>query len=68
LFDKGQFKLVAGQAFVQIVLSAINAVSGFMEGDVVYLVNTAGFRCKRCVGGQLFREVVAVKEIMITYS
>jgi len=29
----------AGKALVQIVLSAINAVSGFMEGVVVYLVN-----------------------------
>jgi len=29
----------AGKAFIQIVLSAINAVSAFMEGVVVYMVN-----------------------------
>jgi len=29
----------AGKALVQTVLSAINAVSGFMAGIVVYLVN-----------------------------
>jgi len=26
----------------------------------------AGFRCMRCVDGQLFREVVAIKEIMVS--
>jgi len=50
----------AGTALVQIVLSAINTVSRFMEGVVVYLVNcrmrqnVASFRCKWCVDGQLF--------------
>jgi len=29
----------AGKALVQIVLHAINADSGFMEGTVVYLIN-----------------------------
>jgi len=29
-------------------------------------VNVADFQCKRCVDGQLFREVVARKEIMIS--
>jgi len=29
----------AGKALVQIALSAINAVSGFLEGVVMYLVN-----------------------------
>jgi len=29
----------AGKVLVQIVFSAINAVNGFMEGVVVYLVN-----------------------------
>jgi len=30
------------------------------------LHNLASFRCKRCVDGQLFQEVVAMKEIMIS--
>jgi len=30
------------------------------------LLNADGFRCKRCVYGQLFREVVDMKEIMIS--
>jgi len=29
----------AGKALVQILLSVINSVSGFMEGVIVYLVN-----------------------------
>jgi len=31
------------------------------------LQNAAGFKCNRCVNGQLFREVAAMKEIMISY-
>jgi len=30
------------------------------------LKNAAGFRCTRCVDGQLFREVVAMEELMIS--
>jgi len=30
------------------------------------LQKAAGFRCKRCVDGQLFQEVVAMKEILIS--
>jgi len=33
----------AGNWLVQIVLSANNAVSGFMEGVVVYLI-----KCRKC--------------------
>jgi len=50
----------AGKALDQIVLSAINAVSGFREGVSSKVQNVAGFRCKRCVDGQLFREVVTM--------
>jgi len=37
-FEGGHVEF-AGMALVQVVLSAINAVCGFMEGIVVYLVN-----------------------------
>jgi len=58
----------AGKALVQIVFSIINAVSGLMEGVVVYLVNYIMrlVSNKRCVDGQLFRAVVAMKEIIIS--
>jgi len=46
-----------GMALVQIVLRAIDAVSGFMEGVSGKLQNVAGFRCKRCVDGHLFRKL-----------
>jgi len=50
----------AGKASVQIVLSAINIVNGFMEGVVVWSTAECGwFPCERCADGQLFREVVA---------
>jgi len=52
----------AGNAFVQIVLSAINPVSGFVEGVVrsaagFSLQNAAGFRCKTCVDGSCFEKL-----------
>jgi len=43
--------MFAGNALVQIVLSAINAVSGFLEGVSGKLQNAAGFRCNKCADG-----------------
>jgi len=63
----GQLKF-AGKAMDQIVLCAINTVRVFMESVVIYLVDCRMWPVSdiRFVDGQLFREVVAIKEIMIT--
>jgi len=59
----------SGKALIQIVFSAINAVSGYMEGVVVYVFNCRLWLVsdgKKRVDGQLFQDVVAMKEIKIS--
>jgi len=41
-------------------------IHGRCSGVSGKLQNVDGFRCKRCVDGQLFQEVVAMKEIKIS--
>jgi len=57
---------VVGKVLFQIVLIAINAASGRCSGLSGKLQNAAGFWCKKSVDGHLFREVVAMKKIMIS--
>jgi len=59
---------LAGKALVQIVLSTVYAVNGFMEDLVVYLVNCRMWLVGNVRGvlmGSCFRAVAAIKEIMI---